>query len=179
MARAIHSDGIRSLSSTNPWRWYVFMDVFVCICVCPFLAMCTFVHEGNTHTHPLVYLTIRGTAGPAPPLPLPTLSVLTALHKPQVWRQRCGDYSGIAHSAPSTSPITTTSPHPIQGVLSVTISTSPSGQIWDIWAAAESPQVMQSEGKGRGNKWKRWWTNQIRISCQKEKKVRMERRNAS
>lgn len=167
MARASHSDGIHSLTSTNPRRWYVFMDVFVWICVCPFLAMCTFAHEGNTHTHPLVYLTIRGTAGPVPPLTLPPLSVLTALYKPQVWRQRCRDYSGIAHSAPSTSPITTTSPHPIR--MCSVFSTSPSGQIWDIWAAAESPRVMQSEGKGRGNKWKRWWTNQIRFLARKRR----------
>lgn len=62
----------------------------------------------RTRTHGSHYLTNQKNswppAGPYPllhPAPLPARPAgRPALYKPQVGRQRCGDYSGIAHPAP-------------------------------------------------------------------------------
>lgn len=47
---------------------------------------------------------------------------------------------------PPAAPPPPTTLHNSQDVLSVMVSTSPSGHIPDIWTAAGSPQVRQSEG---------------------------------
>lgn len=109
-----------------------------------------------SHTHaPAVVVDKSGEQlggrGPCPclnpPSPLPPHRAPPAAFKPEVGRRRCVDYSGVACSAPTPVPFKSppTSPHPTQDVFSVTVSSSPSGHIPDIWTAAGSPQVRQSE----------------------------------
>lgn len=78
------------------------------------------------------------TRHPPPPITTPAHSTEPGLlcARQEVGRRRCVDYS----------PVQTTSPHPTEDVFSVTVSTSPSGHIPDIWTAAGSLRVMQLEG---------------------------------
>lgn len=146
MAIARHSDGIRSLSSWESMKMMC-VNVFVCAhnYACAYLCM-----SATLVRIPCSIGQIRGTAGPGPLLSLLPSStepcLLCISHRSGGRGVQITVGLHIRLQLPVLSP--PTSPHPTQDVLSVTVSTSPSGHIPDIWTAAGSPRVRQLEEKG-------------------------------
>lgn len=145
--------------------------------------MCIFVHVGYTRAHPSLCRTNQRNSWPWPSLiPPPPSSaepcLLCISHRSGGRGVRITVGLHIRLQLPVLSP--PTSPHPTQDVLGVTVSTSPSGHIPDIWTAAGSPRVRRLEEKrgGGGNegaKETKEWSQKKRIHRQREKKQKMER----
>lgn len=151
MAIARHSDGNHSLSSwgskankcnPSPCRWCV------CVCAHPPLSTCIFVHVCYIHTH-LIGCVMTSQRNSWPGVGLAPAGLPTP-HHPK--RSGGGGVRITVELHVQLQPLVPTKPPPpnppytpAQDVLSVIVSTSPSGHITDIWTAAGSPQVGESE----------------------------------
>lgn len=143
----------------NPWRRCALLRAFVCrlpLIVPAYVCRCRVTHA---YTPPALSNKSEEQLAPAGPYPLlhpAPLPVRPALDKPQVGRQRCGDYSGIAHPAPffttaglGTSRLPASSPPMCKMCRALRPARGPSGHTSLTYGQLPGPAGQAGRRKGR------------------------------